>query len=208
MQRLYDHIVKHLITQWAKSQGDGSCLYRDNYGHSCAVGCLIKDEFYSKELEEKVVRHDAILEVLEKSFGRALTEEEILLLEAMQRVHDDLPVECWVDGCRLVATCFKLVPYYMYDHLTYITLVQSLTAERDMFKRLFEAESEHTKALEADREALRNARDALSNQLHHDPKYKLAADAEAGFADEYKTKLKALSIHLENLAVYINPGKK
>lgn len=49
IQEIFDTVSVHLLTQNEKSQESSfysSCLYRGPNGTKCAVGCLIKDEFY------------------------------------------------------------------------------------------------------------------------------------------------------------------
>lgn len=50
--QMFSKVQAHLLEQLEQSQnGGGDCLYRGPNGTMCAIGCLIKDEHYSFELE-------------------------------------------------------------------------------------------------------------------------------------------------------------
>ena len=69
-----DKIRDHLIAQNKQAvrivdlAPDG-CAYRADDGCKCAVGTLIRDEFYSKELEGKAVHQTDVLAAVLKSLG-------------------------------------------------------------------------------------------------------------------------------------------
>jgi hypothetical protein len=55
-QDIFDTVAIHLIKQGKKSaDANGDCLYRSPEGLKCAVGCLIPDEVYDPEMEERVI---------------------------------------------------------------------------------------------------------------------------------------------------------
>ena len=94
---VFNKVSEHLLAQNARalSVADLSCVYRSNSGLKCAVGCLIKDEFYSRELEGRYVRTNVIESVLKLS-GVPITEEVLKLLEELQQLHDFVKTEGWV----------------------------------------------------------------------------------------------------------------
>lgn len=56
-QQLFDYITAFLLRQGRRSANeDGICAYRGEAGLMCAVGCIIPDELYSEDLEDKNVR--------------------------------------------------------------------------------------------------------------------------------------------------------
>jgi hypothetical protein len=114
MQELYDKVVNHLRNQGVKSFAEGGCLYRSN-GLSCAVGCLIEDEFYVEELEGRTVDHIDVKNAVVKSIGRDLTDQEMQLLLVLQNVHDTFEVSEWNKGFKLIAICFNLEYTYAYE---------------------------------------------------------------------------------------------
>jgi hypothetical protein len=60
-QKVFNKVTKHLLTQDEQSIGeDNTCLYRSPKGLKCAIGCLIKDKFYTKELESNPIEHSLV----------------------------------------------------------------------------------------------------------------------------------------------------
>jgi hypothetical protein len=66
----------------------GGCMYRGPGGSKCAVGLLIDDAYYSPDLEGKAMENSLVLEAIERSVGRSLTEQEIYTLAKLQEQHD------------------------------------------------------------------------------------------------------------------------
>lgn len=99
---IFKTVTKHLLTQNKKSLADGtecsprkaSCLYKGPNNLSCAVGCLIKDEFYNQDMEGECVTNGEIQSALIKS-GISITPEVNDLLVDLQCIHDDTAVEDW-----------------------------------------------------------------------------------------------------------------
>jgi hypothetical protein len=55
-QDIFDHVVKHFSAQGERAVDEhGLCCYRTSEGLSCAIGCLIPDGLYFKELEGRSV---------------------------------------------------------------------------------------------------------------------------------------------------------
>jgi hypothetical protein len=119
-QQIFDRVYVHLLRQNAKSQevlgGITTCLYRSPEGLSCAVGCLISDEFYSPAIE-----NSSVLELLYPTLGdgnevlrRTLEgsgidlESSGQLLNRLQRVHDGFDPANWSKALEVVAEEFGL----------------------------------------------------------------------------------------------------
>lgn len=93
-QEIFDKVAQHLITQGKPSasydnEGIKHCLYRGPDGTKCAVGCLIPDEEYSKDIESYRVRH--IIEVsLTEGINPVISSfsNDVNLLHDLQKVHD------------------------------------------------------------------------------------------------------------------------
>lgn len=88
---LMGEAIKQVVAQGCQSiceEGD-YCAYRGDNGLKCAVGFLIKDEYYYLDLENKLPTDDAVKEVLEKSVGFELTYDELYILERLQSCHDN-----------------------------------------------------------------------------------------------------------------------
>ena len=104
---IFNKVSEHLLAQnhRALSVADLSCVYRSPTGLKCAVGCLIEDQFYSRGLEGLDVRTDVIENVLKLS-GVPITEEVLKLLEELQKVHDYVKPEGWVEALAKVKIDF------------------------------------------------------------------------------------------------------
>jgi hypothetical protein len=92
---IFNRVRDHLLTQKERSYDPNiGCLYRGPRGLKCAVGCLIKDEHYSRKLEDNSVDDERVLEALRRS-GYSLTVQEIKLLSTLQRAHDENDPRNW-----------------------------------------------------------------------------------------------------------------
>lgn len=52
-QEVFDKVYNHLMTQMMRCEDGITCLYRGDDGLKCAAGCLIPDEEYTMNMEEK-----------------------------------------------------------------------------------------------------------------------------------------------------------
>lgn len=108
-QEIYDTVKKHLLTQNAKSVFDPArieegtpCMYRGENGLQCAVGCLIPDDLYHRSMEGAsvtllVTKYSKLREL----FGR----ENTGLVQELQNIHDEAPVNSWKS--RLMQAAFN-----------------------------------------------------------------------------------------------------
>lgn len=111
-QEIFDKVVTHLRKQGGPAlDKKGRCKYRAGNGRMCAVGCLIPDNLYHKDMEGKPVGCgfpiDSVL--YEIGFGNSGLE----LLSCLQELHDRFNVgPTWPAGFeeRLseIANNFKL----------------------------------------------------------------------------------------------------
>jgi hypothetical protein len=119
IQEIFDTVTTHLLTQRAKSavpNTDGekygesklTCLYRHPDGLTCAVGCLIKDEFYETRLEGLRATSDDVLRSLTDSGVDTESYGVRSLLRELQGVHDNEPVEDWDLKLSKIQSEFKL----------------------------------------------------------------------------------------------------
>ena len=90
-QEIFDRVVQHLRQQGRPALNTkGSCsMYRADNGLMCAVGCLIKEEFYTEELEFHEASEPTVVEAINNSLGCTLSEEQLDLLSSLQNLHDD-----------------------------------------------------------------------------------------------------------------------
>lgn len=94
---VFQKVKTHLLTQGKKSADDlGMCTYRAEGGLSCAVGCLITDEAYSKSLETKGVKTEAVQNALIAS-GIDMDGDMVKMLDELQIIHDHFPPRRWAE---------------------------------------------------------------------------------------------------------------
>lgn len=97
------HVKDHLLTQGKKSldRGSGSCLYRFNDPEtgeylSCAIGCLINENEYYDDLEERMAYEEQVQEVLLFSLPNYVFQtRSVSMLSALQWVHDEIDPKNW-----------------------------------------------------------------------------------------------------------------
>jgi hypothetical protein len=89
-QRIFNKVVNHLLTQGKKSVDGDHCRYYSQNGNKCAVGCLIGKKYYKAGMEGMTVGTLIDSYKLPDYFATHLK-----LLDRLQRIHDDLPVEQW-----------------------------------------------------------------------------------------------------------------
>ena len=109
-QEVYDKVKAHLLTQNAKSisRKYGLCKYRMiRSTKRCAIGCLIPDNLYEREMEGNAVYnllHD--FPKIKKFFEGVSSA----LLAALQTVHDNELVKNWPRELEAVAKEYELTP--------------------------------------------------------------------------------------------------
>ena len=90
-KEVFKRVAKHLLAQnEACVTLSVHCWYRhpSRVELKCAIGCLISDEFYSEEIENKTVEEPSVKEALKKSLNQPITSEDIELLKDLQDLHD------------------------------------------------------------------------------------------------------------------------
>ncbi len=94
-QETFEVVYKHLMYQGTRSLGFGAlCAYRGKNGTKCAIGCLIKDEFYSQNLEYSSVSGSKESIIIEAVKNSGYYCERAFLTE-LQRIHDFHTVSNW-----------------------------------------------------------------------------------------------------------------
>ena len=111
---IFNKVSEHLLDQNHRSLSvaDLRCLYRSPTGLKCAVGCLIKDEFYTPRLEglgvEAVIGQDSIPPVVAalQESGVPVTETVLRLLADLQGLHDYVTPAGWPEGLAQIKNNF------------------------------------------------------------------------------------------------------
>ncbi len=100
---VFEYIKDFLLTQNSKSIDNekDTCLYRFDTGNyslgymKCAIGCLIKDEFYNEEFETKSITDLGVYRAVANSVPN--WEVNKVMLSKLQNIHDVELVEHWED---------------------------------------------------------------------------------------------------------------
>lgn len=109
-QSVFDHVVKHLLTQKKQAMNDdGDCYYHkvaEGETLACAVGCLIPNRYYREDMENMGVNNliDNRLHTDPKQDPlRKRLEKHRDLLSNLQSIHDLWPPKEWPDRLRRLA---------------------------------------------------------------------------------------------------------
>lgn len=107
---IFNKVEQHLLSQNAKSQihrrGLDVCGYRGTEGRMCAVGCLIKDQYYSPTFEGESALDAGVIRALNQSGINTQEPSTMSMLIDLQMLHDRAPVSEWRN--RLIAIRTKL----------------------------------------------------------------------------------------------------
>ena len=97
-KQVFQTVATHLLTQKNKSiapDDTGMCMYKHDSGRSCAVGVLIDDDQYYKDLEGKATDALEVIQAVEKSLDTNITKSDRDLLCKLQDIHDYSTVDSW-----------------------------------------------------------------------------------------------------------------
>lgn len=105
-QEIFNTVARHLLTQGEKSMVGDKCQYRGDRGLKCAVGVLIRDEYYDPEFDEGegisvhwayrcLPKQEKLYRAIEKALSRKLYREDFELLVALQELHDGNDPSTW-----------------------------------------------------------------------------------------------------------------
>ena len=106
-QEVFDIVAKHLLTQNKRSEirtGIGiRCAYRTEEGLKCAVGVLIPDDIYDREMEGRAVR-----KLVERCPEVSFLRRNIKILSDLQFTHDNFLPSRWRNQLEIIAKDYKL----------------------------------------------------------------------------------------------------
>lgn len=102
-REIFDKVKAHLLEQnCTATNSDGDCMYRGANGTKCAVGFLIDDQVYYKDLEGNSI-HDTIVQEAVAESGYDLTDGNVcIMLAQLQQMHDTTPAEDWPEALRRI----------------------------------------------------------------------------------------------------------
>lgn len=103
-QEIFTKVARHLLKQNAQSTKLGMngliCLYRGPEGRKCAVGVLIPNRLYSKDLEG-ITSLDAALRSVLLRVG--IRGPQVNFVHELQVIHDELEPAEWLAALTQVA---------------------------------------------------------------------------------------------------------
>lgn len=105
-QEIYDAVKEHLLTQNVQCLNEvGNCAYRGDGGLKCAVGALIPDEDYIKDMESSGITR--LIYLFPQCEWMAPYSQ---LLTHLQCVHDSNLPDNWEQELAGVARTYNLNP--------------------------------------------------------------------------------------------------
>jgi hypothetical protein len=89
-QRVIDHLFKQgrPAANYISDGDKTCCMYRMPDGRSCAVGCLIDDNFYTPAFENLTVQRREVQNAVKESINQPMYETDVALLAYLQSAHD------------------------------------------------------------------------------------------------------------------------
>lgn len=102
-QEMFDIAYAAIIKQDHKSEKKGLvgkyvCAYRGDYHRKCAIGHLIKDEFYNLSLEGRVAVSCVVQDALEQSVGKGYN---LNFVTSLQQCHDYAILDNFIGNFKL-----------------------------------------------------------------------------------------------------------
>lgn len=123
VQEIFNKVVTHLAQQGVRSIGgekdmgvatSAKCAYRGSNGTSCAIGCLILDQFYYPDMEGEAASSCNVRKALVSSGVLESVnpkERPVLIIEflgALQVIHDGYRPHKWKEAFTVLAKNYKL----------------------------------------------------------------------------------------------------
>lgn len=97
--RVFRKVAYHMLTQNKKSETGHNCWYRFDTDPKirCAIGCLIDDRNYSKDLEGRSIENPKVQEAISLSLDEPIASKDVRFLKELQDIHDYDHVDDWHD---------------------------------------------------------------------------------------------------------------
>lgn len=97
-RQIFDKVKAHMLKQGEPSidLAQTRCMFRNQYGQSCAVGCLIPSPLYKRSMELLPARELAKLHPELAQHG--ISRNNIDLLERLMHIHDKLDPKKWAQA--------------------------------------------------------------------------------------------------------------
>jgi len=108
-RQVFEYVKNHLLKQNQQSMAGNGCVYRGPQGRSCAVGCLIADEFYDEFFENEWLYSEDVSYAVSKSlpnwsgskdsvvdsFTAHRENASLKMLYFLQNIHDNSDPYTW-----------------------------------------------------------------------------------------------------------------
>jgi len=106
-REVFEYVKNHLLTQNQQSAYGNGCAYRGAQGRSCAIGCLIDDDFYDESLEDEWMYSSDVTGAVFKSlpnWSSAVvtdmhtayrSDAALNMLYFLQQIHDNSDPYTW-----------------------------------------------------------------------------------------------------------------
>lgn len=104
LEEYHIEAIRAVVRQGRKSIRGGSCRYRGPDGLKCAVGHLIKDEYYSEEMEGKSIHVPMVRDAVANSLGIPLESVDFGKLILIQRAHDASQEDAFLSDFEQILT--------------------------------------------------------------------------------------------------------
>ena len=106
-QQAFTIVARHLLAQNSASvdTGGDNCLYRGTDNKKCAIGCLIPDELYTRDMEGMTVKS---LLTKFSTLGQLFKDLSPSMLVDLQDIHDYRQVESWKTELQKLAATLNL----------------------------------------------------------------------------------------------------
>jgi len=105
-QEIFNKVSNHLTKQNAVSKKNGSCAYRGEDRHMCAVGCLIPNELYKTNMEN-ATPYSGLLDKVLETIGME-SDKGKMFLRDLQLIHDSHDPPYWKKHLRDFAERYEL----------------------------------------------------------------------------------------------------
>lgn len=109
-QAVFNKVTAHLLTQNEKSMNGEACAYRSPNGLKCAIGALIPDSMYDRDVEGLNVHGLQSSLFLQKALDlpEAPSDDDVNFLQALQDAHDWEHPSIWRDSLKSIAVSYGL----------------------------------------------------------------------------------------------------
>ncbi len=100
-KEIFEQVKNHLLTQKERSMlNEDTCAYRGTNGLKCAAGCLISDDEYKENFENK--RWKALAD------WDMVPNTHVELIDSLQSLHDHYPVSLWENELEKIKLDFDI----------------------------------------------------------------------------------------------------